>query len=212
MKHLILILALALLSNSNLNAHEGHLQTNPNPAISAKYYELNQGMRKLWSDHMHWTLATVDAFFNEPDQLDAKLSRLLQNQKDIGSAIAVYYGQTAGDQLAQLLTEHILGAVPVLTAAKEGDQNLLTQALEDWYKNANEIAQFLTSANPDNWSAEATESALKMHITHTTDYAVNILKGEYNESLQNFEEALNHMLVLADILSDGIAKHFPNSF
>lgn len=182
------------------------------PLDSPKHIELNTNMRKLWSDHMHWTLATVDAFFNEPDQLDSKLARLLQNQKDIGNAIVPYYGQAAGDQLAQLLTEHILGAVPVLQAAQTGDQTALNTAVEDWYGNAKEIADFLSAANPENWPATATEPALEMHITHTIAYSVSILQGNYDEALTGFEEALHHMLMLADTLSQGIARQFPKKF
>src|SRR5215211_2123714 len=92
------------------------------PLKSDKYEQLNTGMRKLWSDHMHWTLATVEAFYHNTDALSSNLDRLLQNQKDIGAAIVPYYGQSAGDQLAALLTEHIQLAIPVLQAAQNNDQ------------------------------------------------------------------------------------------
>ncbi|MCO6497262.1 MAG: hypothetical protein J5I50_06325 [Chitinophagaceae bacterium] len=221
MKKLLFALTL-IIAGFTVNAQSNHHNMNDMKVIPAsqttslyeslKYQDFNKAMRKLWSDHMHWTLATVDAFFNEPQQLEAKLNRLLKNQKDIGAAIVPFYGQEAGDALADLLTDHIKGAVPVLQAAKTGDNASLTNAVEDWYKNANDIANFLTAANPNNWPASATEPALKMHITHTVGYATNILKGEYDESLQTFEEALEHMLVLADILSEGIANQFPDRF
>ncbi|HMZ25123.1 MAG TPA: hypothetical protein PLG24_09270, partial [Saprospiraceae bacterium] len=86
------------------------------PTATASYKVLNANMRKLWSDHMQWTYSTVDAFFNNPDGLNGPLNRLLQNQKDIGAAIIPYYGEDAGGQLTKLLTDHITGAVPVLTA------------------------------------------------------------------------------------------------
>lgn len=176
-----------------------------------KYLQFNQAMRKLWSDHMHWTLATVDAFFYEPNQLEMKLNRLLANQKEIGAAIVPYYGQAAGDKLGQLLTEHIQLAVPVLKAAKANDKTALDKGLADWYKNANDIGDFLSSANA-YWPKSVTESHLKEHITQTTGYAVDILKGDYTSSIKNFDIALNHMLMLADLLTDGIAKQFPDKF
>ena len=216
MKQIILIAAFLVGSfavKAQPAEHEGMKKTGSKEMAgmmkSPKYLELNQAMRKLWSDHMHWTLATVDAFFNEPKQLDVKLNRLLENQKQIGAAVGQYYGQAAGDKLAKLLTEHITDAVPVLQAAQANDKTALDKALEAWYKNAKEIADFLSAANPRNWPASATEPALKSHITHTTAYAVNILKGEYKESIEGFEAALDHMLKLADILSEGIAKQFP---
>lgn len=174
-----------------------------------KYTEFNKAMRELWSAHMYWTLITVDAYYNDPKGLDAKLQRLLQNQKDIGNAVVPFYGQEAGDALAKLLTEHILGAVPVLQAAKENNAADLEKAVVEWYANAKEIGDFLHAANPENWSAEATGGALEMHITHTIDYSVSILKGNYNESFGGFEEALHHMLELADLLTYGITKQFP---
>ncbi|MGB4204697.1 MAG: hypothetical protein WBJ84_03640 [Bacteroidales bacterium] len=218
MKKLTLILAivLATVTVSAQHAHQSHVQSAKSKEVmklmkNHKYMELNQAMRKLWSDHMHWTLATVDAFFNEPDQLDIKLARLLDNQKHIGEAIVPFYGEAAGAQLTKLLTEHITGAVPVLVAAKENDSKALDTAVKNWYKNAEEIADFLSAANPKHWPAEATRPALESHITHTIEYSVNILKGEYKESIEGFESALAHMLQLADILSEGVAKQFPKA-
>lgn len=84
----------------------------------------------------------------------------------------------------------------------------MEKAVSDWYVNAGKIAGFLSAANPNNWPASAAKPALEMHIAHTIDYALNILKGEYNEPLTAFEKALNHMLSLADILSEDIAREF----
>ncbi|KGO09919.1 hypothetical protein KS04_12165 [Elizabethkingia miricola] len=177
-----------------------------------KILELNRSMRNLWNAHMYWTLITVDAYYNDPKGLNAKLDRLLQNQKDIGAAIVPYYGQAAGDQLAKLLTEHIQLAVPVLKAAKENNKEALDKAVKDWYANAKDIGSFLASANPKNWTTKETQGALEMHITHTIAYSVSILKGDYTQSFGGFEEALHHMVHLADILTEGITKQFPDKF
>jgi hypothetical protein len=179
---------------------------------SENYEQLHEGMRKLWSDHMHWTLSTIDAFFNNQNALSSNMTRLLQNQKDIGEAIVPYYGQAAGDQLADLLTEHINLAVPVLQAAKAGDQAALQTAVANWNQNAKDIANFLTTANPENWPQSATEPALLHHIEHTVDYSVKIMHGDYEGANKSFEHALEHMLELADTLSEGIRNQFPNKF
>ncbi|MBW7848416.1 MAG: hypothetical protein H3C41_10100 [Bacteroidales bacterium] len=219
MKKLTLIIALFMALTAVNAQHQDHSVVK-NAASSelralqktVKYQELNKAMRELWSAHMYWTLITVDAFYNDPKGLEAKLNRLLQNQKDIGAAIVPFYGQEAGDKLAQLLTEHIQGAVPVLQSAQSGDKEALDKAVKDWYANAKEIGDFLSAANPKNWTAKETGGALEMHITHTIDYSVSILKGNYSQSFGGFEEALHHMLHLADILTEGLAKQFPDHF
>ncbi len=216
----IIIAATLLFTTLTVSAqkmnHDGMKNTNSKELVklmaNPKVQQLNSAMKDLWNAHMYWTLITVDAFYNDPKGLGAKLDRLLQNQKDIGNAIVPYYGKEAGDKLAQLLTEHIQLAVPVLKAAKDGDNNALDKAVKDWYANAKEIGSFLASANPKNWTAKETQGALEMHITHTIAYSVSILKGNYTQSFGGFEEALHHMVHLADILTEGIVKQFPEKF
>jgi hypothetical protein len=172
--------------------------------------ELHAAMRKAWADHMQWTYATVDAFFHDQKSLDPTLQRLLANQDDIGNAIKPFYGAAAGAQLTELLRTHINQAVPVLKAAQSGDQAALKKAQDDWYANAQQIADFLTKANPDNWPASATGPALKMHIDQTTAYSVDLLKGDYPAAIADYGKAFDHMMEVADILANGIAKQFPD--
>src|SRR4051794_31312739 len=97
-------------------------------------------MDKLWTDHVTWTrLVIVDFFAKRPD-LRPDLARLLRNQVDIGNAIKPFYGAAAGKKLTTLLHTHIMEAVPVLTAAQNGDKPGLKTALAAWYANAHQIA------------------------------------------------------------------------
>lgn len=173
---------------------------------------LHNAMRQLWSEHMQWTYATVDAYFHNQDGLQASLDRLLANQADIGAAIGSFYGQAAGDQLTDLLTTHINQAVPVLAAAQAGDTAALESALGDWYANAEEIADFVSAANPENWPQSATRPMLEGHIDTTVVYATDLLGGDYVSAIEHFDEASHHMLMLADTLAAGIIAQFPDQF
>jgi hypothetical protein len=177
-----------------------------------KQIALYTAMRTLWAQHMEWTYATVDAFFHDHKALTPTLNRLLANQHDIGAAIEPYYGKTAADQLTKLLTTHINDAVPVLQAAQAGNQTKLNKALATWNANAKQIADFLTKANPENWPASATEPMLRTHISQTTAYAVDLLKGNYAKSIKDYDKAERHMLMLADTLSKGVIAQFPQQF
>jgi hypothetical protein len=167
-------------------------------------------MRQLWTDHMQYTVMTVDSFFHNNDALQPRLNRLLQNQKDLGAAIVPYFGQDAGNKLTDLLTTHIKQAVPVLTAAKSGDQAALKKASDDWYANAKEIADFLSAANPENWPTSATEPMMKTHIDQTTTYSVDLLKGDYAKAITDYDAAFSHMMEMADTLSQGVIAKFPD--
>ena len=208
---------LAGCSSSATSTHAAHEMAAAAPASAVSprttaQIGLYTAMHQLWSQHMEWTYATVDAFFHNQKALQPTLDRLLQNQHDIGAAIVPFYGQTAGDQLTKLLLTHINDAVPVLQAARAGDTPALNKALDAWYANAKQIADFLSAADPKNWPTSATEPMLKEHITQTAAYSVDLLKGDYAQAITDYGKAEQHMAMLADVLSKGIIAEFPRKF
>src|SRR5262245_3145095 len=149
MKNAIAVLlgvtALFIASPNSATAQEhGHSPK----ALSAAAATLHQNMRVLWSDHVIWTRDyIVAAVGDQPDQ-QAAAARLMKNQEDIGAAIAGYYGQPAGARLTELLKSHISIAVDLIKAAKAGDAAGKQKADAAWHKNADDIADFLSKANP----------------------------------------------------------------
>lgn len=172
----------------------------------------HDAMRRLWSDHVAYTrLFIVSAVAGSADK-DATTQRLLQNQDDIGNAVAEFYGKQAGDKLAGLLRDHILIAANIVTAAKAGDDAKVTTENQRWKDNANEIASFLSNANPKQWPVSTLKSALSAHLEQTLNEATHELKGDHAASLKDYDEAMTHMLMVADVLSKGIEAQFPAKF
>ena len=132
-------------------------------------------MRKLWEEHVTWTRNYIVSALAGLDDTSAVAERLLKNQDDIGAAIIPYYGEAAGKKLAQLLRDHILIAADVVAAAKAGNGEQLASAQQKWQLNGDEIAVFLSGANP-HWSKEETRSLLRQHLTFTTNEVVAELK------------------------------------
>jgi hypothetical protein len=180
-------------------------------ADTSKQMALYGTMDHLWAQHMEWTYATVVAFAEGSPALTASLNRILQNQVDIGNAIKPFYGNEAGDQLTALLKEHINDAVPVLTAAKDGDSAALKTAVAAWYANANAIGDFLASANP-HWNKADMESMMQGHITQTITYASDALAGDYTKAIADYGIAEQHMQEMSTMLSAGLIQQFPKNF
>lgn len=180
--------------------------------INQKELTLQDGMRKLWEDHITWTrLYIVEALAGNKG-VNNTAARLLKNQEDIGNAIKPYYGNDAGNKLTTLLKEHIMGAVEILTAAKAGDNKKVEVASAKWYKNGEEIAVFLSGANTQNWPLKDMKEGMKMHLDITLAEAVAQLQGKYDESVKDYDKVHEHILGLADLLSKGIITQFPNKF
>jgi hypothetical protein len=174
--------------------------------------DLRSEMHRLWEDHIVYTRNFIISFAgNLPDQ-DAVSARLLQNQVDVGNAIKPFYGDAAGSQLTSLLKEHILGAVEVLKAAKGGDKAATDAAVLKWQANADQIATFLSNANPKNWPAATMKSEMRKHLDLTLKEATDRLGGNYAADIKDYDEVHHHILGLADTLTDGIVKQFPDKF
>jgi hypothetical protein len=181
-------------------------------ALNARALALHDGMRKLWEDHITWTRLAIVSFAGELPDFDVTAARLLANQKDIGDAIKPYYGRRAGNRLTELLEEHINGAVVLLQAAKSGDQAAIQRASDAWYANANEIADFLSAANPRNWPRRELRAMMKKHLDDTLDEATHRLQGNFAADVRDYERIHHHILEMADTLSTGIIRQFPRRF
>jgi hypothetical protein len=172
---------------------------------------LHQQMRKLWEDHITWTrLYIVSAVAGLPD-LDATAGRLLQNQADIGSAVATFYGDEAGAALTDLLREHILVAADLVAAAKAGDQAAVTKQSGLWYANADKIAQFLAAANRA-WPVATLSQMMRTHLDQTLAEATARLSGDWDADVAAYDEIHVHILDMSDALADGIIEQFPDRF
>lgn len=180
-------------------------------AVNTAQDNLRKDMRKLWEDHITWTrMYLVSAVYNNSDT-DKVADRLLKNQEDIGNAIKSYYGEVAGSKLTQLLKTHITTAVEILSAAKVNNQPALKSANDRWYQNANEISDFLSGANP-NFSKDELRMEMQKHLDLTKQEALDILGNKFEAGIADYDEIHNQILKMADMLTNGIVKQFPDKF
>jgi len=165
-------------------------------------------MRSLWTDHVVWTRQYIVAATAGDGSEQAASRRLLRNQEDIGNAIVPYYGSAAGTRLTDLLKQHILIAVDVVSAAKAGDNAKLTDADRRWHDNASEIATFLSGANP-HWPRQVLLDMLNEHLTLTTREATSRLQRRWEDEVATYDKVFSQAMSMADALAEGIAKQFP---
>jgi len=208
------ILVSLLLLIRVLTAISPVIRAEAKPKVDAQTF--HDAMRKLWEDHITWTRMVIVGYLAIPENtlpdLGASVDRLLQNQTDIGNAIKPFYGDAAGDQLTELLRQHILIAAEILEAAKAGDTAALNDAIERWYANADDIAEFLNAANPENWPLEEMRAMMREHLDLTLQEAVAYLNGDYAASIAFYDQVHIQALEMADMLSEGIIRQFPNKF
>ena len=180
--------------------------------VAPKAFAFHDAMRKLWEDHITWTrLFIVSAASDLPDA-GLTAERLLRNQADIGDAVKPYYGDAAGEQLTALLRDHIVVAGEILASAKAGDAGTTDANIARWYVNGEEIAEFLSAANPDSWPVDEMKAMMFEHLDLTLEEAVARLQGNFAADIAAYEKIHTSILEMADMLSAGIIAQFPREF
>jgi hypothetical protein len=208
---IIVVAVLGAVTIAGAAASSAVLAGNDRPTAAAFRGE----MRKLWEDHITWTrLYIVSAATLDTDLPDIgpTADRLFRNQADIGAAVGAFLGAAAGAALTALLNEHIALAAEAIAKAKADDQAGLADALDRWYANADEIAQFLADANPRSWPFEMMQAHMRDHLDLTLEEAVARLNGDYAGDIAAYDKVHAQILQMADMLSDGIIAAFPDRF
>jgi hypothetical protein len=212
---IILLVSFGLLAvgaGKSLTARPATAMARSDKDLTAKQIDLRSAMRKLWEDHITWTRVFIISAAGDLGDKDAATQRLLQNQVDIGNAIKPYYGAAAGDQLTALLKDHILISADVVSAAKANDQAKLADANKRWSANADQIADFLSKANPKNWPDADMRMMMHDHLKLTTNEAVARLHGDWTGDVRAYDDVHQQILRMADMLSAGIINQFPEKF
>ena len=115
------------------------------------------------------------------------------------------------NQLTALLKDHILIAVDLLEAAKPVDAEKVAEIEEKWYDNGDDIATFLSEANP-NWTKEEMASTINEHLSLTKTEAVARLTADYRTDVETFDALYVHAVSMADAFTVGIVEQFEEQF
>jgi hypothetical protein len=173
--------------------------------------DFRSGMRKLWEDHIAYTRNFIISALGGLEDTPKIAERLLRNQDDIGDAVKPIYGDEAGKKLSALLRDHILIAADIVKAAKSNNSAGVEAGEKKWHGNASDIAGFLAAANP-KWPTPELTEMLNKHLEYTTTEVVSRLKKDWASDIKAYDQGHEHMLMFADMLSDGIIKQFPKKF
>ncbi|WP_256021904.1 acetylglutamate kinase [Paenibacillus kribbensis] len=185
--------------------------TKMSPCVSKAKVELKSFMRMLWEQHIAWTRMTIlSLVFHLPD-VDVVTARLLQNATDMGNSLRPLYGDQVAQTYGNLIREHLVIAADLVKAAIAGYQNLVAATEKKWYSNADEIAEFLSRINP-YLPKEEFRKMFYEHLALTKAEAVAMITKDYKTSIQIYDKIEAQALEMADMITDAIAKQFPNIY
>ena len=207
-----LVLAAALVLATPAFSHAA----TPAPAmhtVPAAVADTRAALRDLWIGHVFWVRNVVEArLANDADRAKAAEQQVVANAMAIAGAVEPYYGQTASGQLFKLLAGHYGAVSDYLDAERKHQDTAKQAAIEHLTDNANQIAAFLNSANPQNWPVDTLRALLAAHGAHHIQQINQLAAHQYADEAQTWAAMTHHMYTIADALADGLAAQFPDRF
>ena len=170
--------------------------------------DLTDYFRMLWGQHVIWTRLVVLGIIYDLPELEFSTKRLLRNATDFANALRPFYGNEAAQTFENLFKQHITIAAEFANAAKANDTKQVDTIWQRWIDNANQIAEFLGSINP-NWSTEDWSAMLMEHLELLGNNIMSFVNQDYQKAVEEFDEIERQAMEMADMMADGIAAQFP---
>jgi hypothetical protein len=212
MKSLRPVLAAFLLSSLISLAGPAVADAPSGAVLPAKVAATQAAERDLWVGHIFWVREVARGIAEKnPAAADFAEKQVVANAKQIAGAIEAFYGKAATDQLFKLLAGHYTAIKAHATATVAGDAAGAKQAIADLTGNANEIAKFLSGANP-NLPEATLKSLLAAHGGHHVEQNKQLAAHDMAGEARTWDAMKSHVYTLADALVGGIAKQFPDKF
>ncbi len=179
---------------------------------SSKKVELRLALRDLLIGHIFWVRGVViGTKYDNKDEAKVAEEKVVENAKALAGSITPYYGKEAADKLFGLLAGHYGAIKDYMNASYSENKDAKDSAVKKLKKNADEIATFLSSANP-NWTKDVLLSALTAHGGHHMAQIDEINAKDFSGEAKTWDAMKNHIYVIADVLANGIIKQFPKKF
>ena len=169
-------------------------------------------LRDLWVGHIFWVRNVSLMTFDRNDAaMKVAEQQVVANAQSIAAAIEPFYGAAANEAFFKLLAGHYGAVKAYLMATANGDASAQATATQSLTSNAEEIAIFLSKANP-YLPKDAVYGLLLAHGGHHIQQIQQLKDRKYDAEAKTWEDMKNHVDQIADATADALAKQFGTKF
>ena len=211
MRHIRQSMAVLFLAIAGLLgcAHESRVVTEAN---QANLTDTKAMMRNLWAGHIFWIRNVVlDNAIGIPEARNIAEQEVVNNAKQIASTLSPFYGELASENLFTLLADHYGAITEYADATVVGNTLQQEVALAHLSSNADNIAAFLSGANP-YLSKDGVRGLIAAHGSHHVAQIIQLQEHDYSSEAQTWKVMRKHADVIADTLTTALAQQFPAKF
>lgn len=191
--------------NPHINPQNLHINTYI--FIPTTSNNLENNMRKVWEQHVFWTRLLIISIIEHLNDEPTTTERLLRNAKDLADLYKPYYGDIVANTIEKLITDHLVIADKLVHAIISNNTTEANKLNVEWYNNADDIANALSSINP-YYNKEELRKMLYTHLDLTKEEVTNRINHNYKNEIEVFDEIEKEALMMADYFTEGIQKQY----
>jgi hypothetical protein len=174
--------------------------------------DLRTGLNQLFQEHVYLAAAATGAALSgNKAGFTAAAGSLDANSVALSQAIGSVYGSDAEQAFLPLWRRHIGFVVDYTNALATKDAAGQQKAVTNLLGYTNDLAAFLSSANP-NLPKAAVADLVKSHILSLKDVIDAQASGDQMMAYSKLRDAAHHMQMIGDPIAAAIAKQFPMKF
>ena len=196
----------------DMTATDARSDKQKNTARDHKTFQTAVALRDLWLGHIFWVRNVSVAAIDKNDAaIKAAEQQAVANAQAIATSIEPFYGAAAKDRFFKLLAGHYGAVKAYLVATVAGDAPAQAKATQSLTSNADEIATFLSGANP-YLPKDAVQGLLLAHGGHHIQQIQQLRDRKYEAEARTWEEMKKHVYQIADATAAALAKQFASKF
>lgn len=170
--------------------------------------DLENVMRLFFNQQVMWTrFYILSKTLNIEDLVYIK-NRLFMIPKDIGNVLGIYYGENIGNTFENLFYNQVSITIQMIDAyIQNASITLIEDIIKSADKNTSLIAKLLSQFNP-YFKQRELEDLFCCQLELIKEMVIKRINKEYLEEINSYDFIEYHVLMIADVITDGIAKQF----
>ena len=192
---------------NNINKNVG--QNNKNNVSQGKNSkekdETDVVLKKIWSDNVMWTRFFIISAISGIGDLQIITKKLIKTPTEFSNVLKNYFAEESSKKFEALMMDHLLIGIKLINTAKSGNISAIKGMRTQWYKNADEISELMSSMN-SNWNYNEWQKMLRENLKLTEDQVIKRFSRQYNDDISSFEKMNSLSIKMAEIMATGIIK------
>ncbi|MDD4564610.1 MAG: hypothetical protein PHE79_03935 [Eubacteriales bacterium] len=159
--------------------------------------------QRLWTQLSVFMRAYINTAIDRSPRVVFNAERLLAMSSDFRNAIMLFYGPELADRFNSLFTAFIGRPTNIIEGILSNNQEQLNESVRNWYRDADELANFLASLNL-YWDEFQWKSLLYRYIQLKLQMITSLVAKDYHREIQIYDRVFDLTTTMGSYMTRGL--------